>query len=152
MLVSSLIGPRPSTRKRPSVATDSSAVPPTVDHPLSCWRSLPKESLRLECNTLHLVDTGTIPTLARRIYDYHRNQLPAASHRNRTTNQSALLYVPEPRPAAEPPHFSSPPFNPVVTAAPVPDINEIADLVVQRLLSSATFATAMPQQRNITFR
>ena len=169
MLVSSLIAPRPSTRKRPSVPTDSSAVPSTVDHPLSYWRSLPKESLRLECNTLHLVDTGTIPTLARRIYDYHRHQLPAASHRNRTTDQSALPYVPEPHlihdssvtfsappvspvghPAAEPPHFSSPPFNPVVTAAPVPDINEIADLVVQRLLSSPTFTTAMPQQRNIT--
>ena len=130
MLVSSLIAPRPSTRKRPSVPTNSSAVPPTVDHPLSYWRSLPKESLRLECNTLHLVDTGTIPTLARRIYDYHRHQLPAASHRNRTTDQSALLYVPEPRlihdssitfsappvstvahPAAELPHFSAPPFN-----------------------------------------
>ena len=137
MLVSSLIAPRPSTRKRPSVPTDSSVVPPTVDHPLLYWRSLPKESLRLECNTLHLVDTGTIPTLARRIYDYHRHQLPAASHRNRTTDQSALPYVPEPRlihdsvtfsappvspvahPAAEPRHFSSPPFNLLMPIQPL---------------------------------
>ena len=116
MLVSSLIAPRPSTRKRPSVPTDSSAVPPTVNHPLSYWRSLPKESLRLECNTRHLVDTGTISTLARRIYDYHRHQLPAASHRNRTTDQSALPYVPEPRLIHDlSVTFSAPPVSQSVT-------------------------------------
>ena len=66
------MAPKPSTRKRPPQNRSVISIP---DHeqPLSHWRSLKKEVLQLACNTLHLVDTGTIPMLARRIFDYHRN-------------------------------------------------------------------------------
>ena len=75
-LIDLSMAPKQSTRKRPP--QNRSIIIPIPDHeqPLSHWRSLKKEVLQLACNNLHLVDSGTIPMLACRVFDYHRNTPP----------------------------------------------------------------------------
>ena len=113
VLISSLIVLPPSTRKRPSVPADSSVVRPTVDHPFSYYR---------------------LQTLQ----PYHLFQSHISFTNEPSDTFTAPPVAPVAHPAVETPHFSPPTFNPVVTAATVPGINEIADFVVQKLLALPT--------------
>ena len=132
------MSPRPIRKKVSTTAT----VVPDRDQPLSYWRSLPKEVLVLACNKHHLVDTGSIAILARRLYDFHQNRpvVPPVLSRPPPPNSIIVpsintpLTIPPPPPIAPlVPTTSSTSSNNLST---VPDAASIADLVVQRLLSS----------------
>ena len=81
------MSPRP---KRKKVTTAATSMVPDRDQPLSYWHSLPKEVLVLACNKHHLIDTGSVAILARRLYDFHQNRqraLYSISIFNATTSQ-----------------------------------------------------------------
>ena len=99
----------------------------------------------MACNNLHLVDTGTIPILARRVFDYHRNNPPNKPvvpskipvNISVTVPPNGLINYPPVAPPIPSP-FAAPILETCNLLSSVIKINlaSLANLVVQRLLPS----------------